>query len=47
MDNMEGRKVLETDKGTLFMTLPKDWCKKYSISKDAVLEVEVEEDSQS
>jgi phosphate uptake regulator len=41
---MEIRKVQETGKGTLFTTLPKGWCRKYTIAKGAALSLEVKED---
>ncbi|MGQ9781292.1 MAG: PhoU domain-containing protein [Nitrososphaeria archaeon] len=41
---MEIRKVQETGKGTLFTTLPKEWCKKYAITRGAILSLEIKED---
>ena len=41
---MEIRKVQETGKGTLFTTLPKEWCSKHSITKGSILSIEVKDD---
>ncbi|MEM3403505.1 MAG: phosphate uptake regulator PhoU [Nitrososphaeria archaeon] len=41
---MEVRKVQETGNGTLFTTLPKEWCKKHAINKGSMLSIELKED---
>ncbi|MEM3384500.1 MAG: phosphate uptake regulator PhoU [Nitrososphaeria archaeon] len=40
---MEYRKVQEVGKGTLLISLPKDWVKKYDISKGDILGLEVDQ----